>query len=91
MTGLMFPGCGLSRSFVFLSHGEVAGAFRFHAFGPLVYLILVASIVWMFLPGRLRRALDCTIVLAVWRVGSAVVVAAWLFWWAVFRLVPPGP
>jgi hypothetical protein len=88
-TGLMCPGCGLSRSFVSLSHGDLANAFHFHAFGPLVYLIFVASLVWMIVPGRLRPAPDHAGLTWLWRVGSTVVVAAWLLWWAACRLLLP--
>jgi Protein of unknown function (DUF2752) len=85
----MCPGCGLSRSFVFLSHGDVVGAFHIHVFGPLIYLIFVASLALMILPPRLRPAPDHAGLTWFWRVGSAVVVTAWLFWWAVFRLLLP--
>jgi len=89
VTGLMCPGCGLSRSFVSLSHGDVSGAFHFHLFGPLVYVIFVASLVWAVVPERLRVAPDHVGFTWIWRVGSAVVVAAWLIWWAIFRLLVP--
>lgn len=85
----MCPGCGLSRSFVSLSHGDVSGAFQFHLFGPLVYVIFVASLVWAVVPDRLRIAPDHAGLTWLWRVGSAVVVAAWLSWWAIFRLLVP--
>jgi hypothetical protein len=32
------PGCGLTTSFTALLHGDLALAFRAHAFGPLLYL-----------------------------------------------------
>ena len=88
-TGLMCPGCGLSRSFVSLSHGDIVAAFHFHVFGPLVYLIFVASLLWMVVPQRLRPASDHAGLTWTWRVGSAVVVSAWLLWWAIFRLLLP--
>ena len=41
MTGLPCPGCGLTRGWVALMHGDVGSAFTFNAFGP-VFLILTA-------------------------------------------------
>ncbi|MBX3112199.1 MAG: DUF2752 domain-containing protein [Fimbriimonadaceae bacterium] len=32
------PGCGLTTSWTFLLHGDWAGAFHAHPFGPLLYL-----------------------------------------------------
>ncbi|MHC4779201.1 MAG: DUF2752 domain-containing protein [Planctomycetota bacterium] len=42
-TGLPCPLCGLTRSFVSLSHGNVRQAFRYHPLGPLVYLAFSAG------------------------------------------------
>jgi len=39
MTGLPCPGCGLTRAFVSMAHGHVVDAFRWHALGPIVFLI----------------------------------------------------
>ncbi|MBF0493059.1 MAG: DUF2752 domain-containing protein [Deltaproteobacteria bacterium] len=35
------PGCGLSRSFLSLSHGHFLGAIRHNALGPVVYLLFL--------------------------------------------------
>ena len=43
-------GCGLTRSFVWMGHGEWASAFEQHRLGPLLYLALACQIPW-----RLRR------------------------------------
>lgn len=86
-TGLMCPGCGLTRSIVSLTHGDFAAAFHFHVFGPLVYLIFVVSLLWVVVPDRLKFAPDHAGLTWLWRVGSAVVVGAWLLWWAAFRLL----
>ncbi len=39
VTGLPCPGCGLSRSFVHTSHRDVAGAIKYHFFGPLLFVV----------------------------------------------------
>jgi hypothetical protein len=43
-TGLPCPGCGLTRSFVAMGHGDVREAFRQHAFGPIFYGIFAAFV-----------------------------------------------
>lgn len=40
-TGVPCPGCGLTRTFVHALHGDVAAAFRAHAFGLLVVGLFV--------------------------------------------------
>ena len=41
--GIDCPGCGLTRSFVALAHGDVAGSFHFHHLGWLVALAVLAQ------------------------------------------------
>ncbi|RME20665.1 MAG: DUF2752 domain-containing protein [Deltaproteobacteria bacterium] len=44
ITGHDCFGCGLSRSFTYMGHGQVANAFRMHKLGPLLYLVVAAQI-----------------------------------------------
>lgn len=37
LSGLPCPGCGLTRSFVCLAHGQISMAFEFHPLGPLLF------------------------------------------------------
>lgn len=49
LTGWECPGCGLTRSFVLLVHGDVSGAFQVHALGPALYAAMVVQspvLVW---------------------------------------------
>lgn len=46
MWGMDCPGCGLTRSFVSMSHAEFSRAFSFNAAGPLVYLFVLVQIPW---------------------------------------------
>ena len=41
LTGLPCPGCGLTRAFVCLSHGQFAQSLHWHPIGWLVYGILL--------------------------------------------------
>jgi hypothetical protein len=43
-TGLDCPGCGLTRSFVSMAHGEWRTAWNFHAAGPIWFVVVVAQI-----------------------------------------------
>jgi len=50
------PGCGLTRSFIYMAHGEVEAAFRMHAVGASLFVLLVICIplfVWNL--GRLLK------------------------------------
>ena len=37
-------GCGLTRSFTYMGHGDIHGAFDLHALGPLLYLVVLAQV-----------------------------------------------
>ena len=43
-TGWSCPGCGLGRSFVAMSAGDLEGAWQAHALGPPLY---VAAAIWL--------------------------------------------
>lgn len=44
MTGMDCLGCGLTRSFTYMGHGQVAAAFGKHMAGPLLYTLVAAQI-----------------------------------------------
>ena len=54
LTGWPCPGCGLTRSFVFLAHGRLADAFGINVFGPVAFAWVVAQIPLRAV--RIRRA-----------------------------------
>lgn len=43
-TGIDCPGCGMTRCFVSMVHGQWAQAWRFHPWGVVFYLFLCAQI-----------------------------------------------
>ena len=45
LTGHRCPGCGMTRSFVFMGHGRVFDAFRLHPLGPFLYALVVQQFV----------------------------------------------
>ena len=45
LTGLPCPGCGLTRSFVCLSHGQWAEALHWHPLGPAIYFVFL--LLWL--------------------------------------------
>ncbi len=52
-TGIDCPGCGLGRSFIAMSAGDFAGAWRAHALGPLLY---AAAAFWLVRTTLMLRA-----------------------------------
>jgi Protein of unknown function (DUF2752) len=44
ISGLWCPGCGLTRSFISMGHGDFAGALQFNPLGPVLYGILIVQI-----------------------------------------------
>ncbi len=44
LTGMDCFGCGLTRSFTYMGHGDVAAAFARHMLGPLFYVLVVAQV-----------------------------------------------
>lgn len=55
LSGLDCPGCGLTRSFIALSHGKVGQGFHYHWLGPPLYIFFV-----LLLTNRLCRVLNKT-------------------------------
>ena len=77
LTGLPCPGCGLTRSWVYLAHGQVRDALAAHPFGAvaaLAALVLVGAVVLASVRGTPLPDLDAV----VRRPWVRVVVGAWL-------------
>ena len=85
LTGLPCPGCGMTRSWVHLAHGNVATAFEYNFFGPISMAvaagIVVYSVVALVRRGRPERLLE-----AVHPKIVLTLVGAWLAY-SVIRVV----
>ena len=44
LTGLGCPGCGMTRSFTYMGHGQIVDAFRLHKLGPILYTLIAVQI-----------------------------------------------
>ena len=58
LTGMDCVGCGLTRSFTWMGHGELSRAWSIHRLGPVLYAAVAAQIPWrafrLFRQWRLR-------------------------------------
>lgn len=54
-TGWPCPGCGLTRAFCAISHGELDLAWQFNPFGFLFYGLAVIFVLWPLLVWRLPK------------------------------------
>lgn len=88
-TGLSCPGCGMTRAFCALGHGEWSAAWSFHPFGYPLYALTIAIVAWPFVarakPELERRVVDsrATMALSIAIVTGMLafgVVRAWLEW-----------
>lgn len=45
LTGFPCPGCGMTKSLVFLYEGDIWGSLYYHLFGPFIFICCVVAIV----------------------------------------------
>lgn len=69
--GVPCPFCGMTRSFVALAHGDLAGAFASHPAGPLLFAAMLACVAAIGVVA-LRRARPLVQRPRFWRVFEAV-------------------
>lgn len=80
MTGLPCPGCGLTRSWIALAHGDPGTAFARHAFGPVLFaLAIIAVATTVYSLARRREPVDLAA-----RAGSRPAVALATVWCTVW-------
>ncbi|MBM7517572.1 DUF2752 domain-containing protein [Nocardioides nitrophenolicus] len=85
LTGLPCPGCGLTRSWTYLTHGWWQDSLQAHPFGPLLALVAVLLAVAV-VRARVRRTPPPSLDRLVRHPVSVAVIVVWLGW-AVVRAV----
>ena len=64
LTGLPCPGCGLTRAFVYIGHGQWADSLRWHPLGLLLYAACIlwwARTLWCLIRKRPMQALPLAV------------------------------
>jgi hypothetical protein len=84
LTGLPCPGCGLTRSWVYLAHGSWGESLAAHPFG-VVAVALVLALVAAVIVARVRRVRAPDLDALVRRPWLVVLLGAWMTF-AVVRL-----
>ncbi len=87
LTGLLCPGCGMTRAFCALGHGELRRAIHFNALSPLLYLTFIVA--WIGAAAtllKLRRVQAVVMRLRPNMAAGMTILALVLVWWVV-RLV----
>lgn len=85
LTGLSCPGCGLTRAWVYGTHGQLAESLAANPFG-LPLLALVVAVAAVAVVRRVRRAAPPSLDALVAHPLTRIVLGAWLLW-AVVRVV----
>lgn len=58
LTGLPCPGCGLTRSFSCILHGDFARGYEYHPFGYILLAIFLVAAFTLFLPASRRSQIE---------------------------------
>ena len=81
VTGLPCPFCGGTRSFAAMAHGNVVGAAHVFPIGPLLFVALVAAVVyctWAVVTGRrVHLRMDRRLVQVLTAVAVLMLTASW--------------
>ena len=88
MTGLPGPGCGMTRSWVHLAHGDVLTAFEYNVFGPLGMAVAAGIVVYTAVALVRRRPPERVLDVVDPRIAAALV-AVWIGYSAV-RMISIG-
>lgn len=84
VTGLPCPGCGMTRAFCSIGHGEFARAFGYNALAPFVFV--AAMLVWAHALATVLKLDPARAALERLRPGTRVtrvMLAGVLVWWVV--------
>jgi len=86
ITGHSCPTCGMTRSFVALTHLHLKEAFLYHLFGPLVYLIFLVSFIALLTEIITGRKIGLKIKPLTIRIIIGIFFSLWIIFW-IIRLV----
>ncbi|MBN1901209.1 DUF2752 domain-containing protein [Candidatus Sumerlaeota bacterium] len=79
--GVRCPGCGLTRSFVALAHGEWRQAFSYHRIGPVLYFYFLL-LIFFHLYGLLKKNQPLPrILLRAHQITALAIIAALIINW----------
>jgi hypothetical protein len=84
VTGLPCPGCGMTRAFCAIGHGDFAGAFGFNVLAPFVFA--AALLLWAYALATLLKLDSVRVALERLRPtprATRVMLAVTLVWWVV--------
>jgi len=77
LTGFPCPGCGITKSLIFLYEGDLMKSFSYHLFGPVFFIscvvVLLLTIVELFTKKRFMRQYVYNKQLAYWLGGILAV------------------
>ena len=82
--GIACPGCGLTRSIIYLMHGKFAFSYAVHHLGWLVFLVIIAQIpfrLWCLWRGQINIHWSKTAHWLVWGVVAALFALKSLLRW----------
>ena len=86
ITGHSCPTCGMTRSLVALTHLNLKEAFRYHLFGPLVYVIFLVSFIALLTEVITGRKIGVAIKPLTIRIIIGIFFSLWIIFW-IIRLV----
>ena len=83
LLGVAGPGCGMTRAFLFIGHGDLAAAFALNPNSLLVFAVVVA--LWVNAGARLLCGHEAVVLLSrPWKLGiyltmAALTAVAWIY------------
>ncbi|MEJ2052916.1 MAG: DUF2752 domain-containing protein [Calditrichaceae bacterium] len=83
LTGLDCPTCGISRSFYAFSHFNIAAAFNYHLFGPVLFLIFGSLLCFYLVELILRKKISLSSPYLKFRWLTGTLIGLWFITWII--------
>jgi hypothetical protein len=77
LTGMDCPGCGMTRAFLRLAHGDIAGAWALHPFSPF-FAVLLLALAWG--PKSLWSAMQQSVLAQRVAIVALTLLLGWWLW-----------